>query len=103
MGACGPEQRTHSVDAGPLLSDLQEAGDDDGQLEGRGGDQLLDGEVGDAHGLASLHPHLLHLLIHVVSAAQAHHHCSKTRPVSKSLPLPTGQEKRPIISIPWIS
>ena len=72
------DQSTYSVDAGPLLGHLDEAGDDDGQTQGRGGHKLLEGEVGHTHGLSGLYSHLLHLLVHIVRAPQTNQHCTKT-------------------------
>lgn len=66
---------THSIDAGELLGELQDDGDDDRLAVVRGAE-----EFGDGHFLFHGHPHpffphLLDVLAHVFAAAQTHQSC----------------------------
>lgn len=61
---------TYGVDAGPLLGDLEDTGDDDGPAEVDGGQQLLQGEGLDALRFTSFHLHLINLILNVKVTSQ---------------------------------
>lgn len=61
---------TYGVDAGPLLGDLEDTGDDDGPAEVDGGQQLLQGEGLDALRSTSFHLHLVNLVLNVKVTSQ---------------------------------
>lgn len=61
---------TYGVDAGPLLGDLEDTGDDDGPAEVDGGQQLLQSEGLDALRSTSFHLHLINLVLNVKVTSQ---------------------------------
>lgn len=61
---------TYGVDAGPLLGDLEDTGNDDGPAEVDGGQQLLQGEGLDALRFTSFHLHLINLILNVKVTSQ---------------------------------
>lgn len=68
------EKETHSVDAGQLLGELQDDGDDEGlAVQGRL-DELLDGHLLLPHHLPALLLHLLHVSAHICGAPELLEH-----------------------------
>lgn len=70
---------THSIDAGQLLRELEDDGDNDWLTVVWGAEELKDGHF-LFHG--HLHPfflHLIQIITHIFTATQAHQRCRENR------------------------
>lgn len=75
---------THSIDAGELLGELQDDGDDDGLTVIARAEKFQNGDFLLLGHLHSFLPHLLNVFANVFAATQTHQSCGKEMPQKKS-------------------